>query len=154
MWHLLNFQKKLMIRHNKIYRMIGFFTYFHYFILFWGTIFWHNITEKYCMIWYLPEHNICRCYLTKTSIINLKEFTVDSINCFCWESNPSIGPQKYSLDSFNEYQPVGKTLLKDSQLSDFSQWYKVSFYSAILAGPNLDRKKGHIFTTCLSLNYY
>ena len=28
MWHLLNFQKNLMIRHNKIYKMIEFFTIF------------------------------------------------------------------------------------------------------------------------------
>ena len=42
--------KKLMIRHNKIYKMIEFFTYFHYFVLSWGTIFWHNITEKYFII--------------------------------------------------------------------------------------------------------
>ena len=34
-------------------------------------------------------------YLTKTSIINLKEITVDSMNCFGWESNLSITPQKY-----------------------------------------------------------
>ena len=26
MWHLLNFKKKLMISHNKIYKMIGVFT--------------------------------------------------------------------------------------------------------------------------------
>ena len=26
MWHLLNFKKKLMIRRNKIYKMIGVFT--------------------------------------------------------------------------------------------------------------------------------
>ena len=42
--------EKLMIRHNKIYKMIEFFTYFHYFVLSWGTIFWHNITEKYFII--------------------------------------------------------------------------------------------------------
>ena len=33
-------------------------------------------------------------YLTKTSIINLKEFTVNSINCIVWESNLSIRTQK------------------------------------------------------------
>ena len=33
-------------------------------------------------------------YLTETSIINLKEFTVDSITCTGWESNLSIRPQK------------------------------------------------------------
>ena len=49
-------------------------------------------------------------YLIKTSIINLKEFTVDSINCFGWESNPYIRPQKYCLHSFNEYKPVRKDL--------------------------------------------
>ena len=34
-------------------------------------------------------------YLTKTPIINLKEFTMDSINCIGigWESNLSIRPQ-------------------------------------------------------------
>ena len=63
-------------------------------------------------------------YLTKTSIINLKEFTVDSINCFGCESIPYIRPQKYCLDSFNEYKPVSKT---DSILSDFNRQCKVSF---------------------------
>ena len=33
-------------------------------------------------------------YLTKTSIINLKELTVNSINCIVWESNLSIRTQK------------------------------------------------------------
>ena len=66
-------------------------------------------------------------YLTKTSIINLREFTVDSINYFVWESNPSIRPQKYCMHSFNEYKPVRKTWLKDRILNDFSQQYKVSF---------------------------
>ena len=48
-------------------------------------------------------------YLTKTSIINLKEFTVDSINFIDWESNLSIRPQKYCLHSFNEHKPVKET---------------------------------------------
>ena len=48
-------------------------------------------------------------HLTKTSIINLKEFTVDSINCIRWESNLSIIPQRYCLHNFNEYKPVRKT---------------------------------------------
>ena len=34
-------------------------------------------------------------YLTKTSIINLKEFTVDSINYLGWESNLSIRPSRF-----------------------------------------------------------
>ena len=33
-------------------------------------------------------------YLTKTSIINLKEFTVNSEDCVVWESNLSIRTQK------------------------------------------------------------
>ena len=45
-------------------------------------------------------------YLTKTSIINLKEFTVDSIDNIGRESNLSIRPQKYCLHSFNEHKPV------------------------------------------------
>ena len=48
-------------------------------------------------------------YLTKTLIINLKEFSMDSINCTCWELNLSIRPQIYCLHSFNEYKPVRKT---------------------------------------------
>ena len=48
-------------------------------------------------------------YLTKTLIINLKESTVDSINCIDWEWNLSIRPQKYCLHSFNEFKSVRKT---------------------------------------------
>ena len=48
-------------------------------------------------------------YLTKPSLINLKEFTVDSINYIGWESNPSIRPQKSCLHSFNEHKPVRQT---------------------------------------------
>ena len=33
-------------------------------------------------------------YLTKTSVINLMEFTVNSIDCIVWESNLSIRTQK------------------------------------------------------------
>ena len=40
--------------------------------------------------------------LTKTSIINLKEFIVNSINCIDWESNLSITPQKDCLHSTNQ----------------------------------------------------
>ena len=42
----------------KIYKIIEFFTYFPYFILFWGTIFWHSIAEKYFMIWYSLEYSV------------------------------------------------------------------------------------------------
>ena len=42
-------------RKCKIYKTIEFFTCFHYFILFWGTIFWHSIAEKYFMIWFSLE---------------------------------------------------------------------------------------------------
>ena len=45
-------------------------------------------------------------YLTKTSTINLKQFTVDSINCIGWESNLSVRPQKHSLHSFNEHKSM------------------------------------------------
>ena len=40
---------------HKIYKMIEFFTYVYYFILFWKTIFWHSVTEKYFIIWNLLE---------------------------------------------------------------------------------------------------
>ena len=45
-------------------------------------------------------------YLTKTSIINLMEFTVDSKNYIGWESNLSIIPQKYRLRNFSEHKIV------------------------------------------------
>ena len=48
-------------------------------------------------------------YLTKNSVINLKEFTVDSINCIGWESNLSIRLQKCCLHSFNERKVVRET---------------------------------------------
>ena len=43
-------------------------------------------------------------YLSKTSTTNLKEYTVESINCIGWESNLPIRPQKICLHSFNEYK--------------------------------------------------
>ena len=54
------------------------------------------------------EYNIMQIfdYLTKTSIINLREFTVDSINFLGWEWNLSIRPQKCCIYSFNEHKPV------------------------------------------------
>ena len=36
-------------------------------------------------------------YLTKTSIINLREFAVNSINCIVWESNLSIKTKKKNV---------------------------------------------------------
>ena len=44
--------------------------------------------------------------LTKTSIINLMEFTVDSKGYIGWESNLSIIRQKYCLRSFSEHKTV------------------------------------------------
>ena len=40
-------------------------------------------------------------YLTKMSIINLKEFTVNSINYLGWESNLSIRAQNTACDICN-----------------------------------------------------
>ena len=51
------------------------FTWFYYFILFWGTTFLHNIVENFFMIW-------CSWF----DFINLKEFTLGSINYLIWES--------------------------------------------------------------------
>ena len=48
-------------------------------------------------------------YLTKTSIINLKEFTVNSIKCIVWESDLSMRTQKYCLPCFKEHKPVRET---------------------------------------------
>ena len=45
-------------------------------------------------------------YLTKTSIINLKEFTVDNVNYLGWELNLFSSLQKYSLQTLNEHKPV------------------------------------------------
>ena len=33
------------------------FTEFYFFISFWGTIFWHNIAEKYFVIWYSAKYS-------------------------------------------------------------------------------------------------
>ena len=48
-------------------------------------------------------------YLTKTSTNNLKQFSVDSINCIDWESNLSLRPQEYCLHNLNEHKPVRET---------------------------------------------
>ena len=45
-------------------------------------------------------------YLTKTSITNLKEFTVGIVNYLGWESDLTLVPQKYYLHSFTHYKPV------------------------------------------------
>ena len=111
---LKNFFKSLIkgnTKYTKSFSILLIFTYFHYFILFWGTIFWHRITETYLMIWYSLEYNIMKIfdYLTITSIINLKEVIVDSINYVGWELNLSIRPRKYYLHSFNKHKPVRET---------------------------------------------
>ena len=41
----------------RIYKRIEFATYFHYLILFWGTMFWHSIAEKYFTIWLSLGHS-------------------------------------------------------------------------------------------------
>ena len=48
-------------------------------------------------------------HLTKTSIINFKEVTVDRINYIGCESNISITRQKYYVLSFNEPKPPRET---------------------------------------------
>ena len=58
-------------------------------------------------------------YLTTASVINLKKFTVDSINYIGWESNFSIKPPRFYI--FNEHEPVREAYLKDGICSDFSQ---------------------------------
>ena len=48
----INFFESLIKGILKLRISFIFLTYFHYFILFWGTIFWDSIAEKYFMIWY------------------------------------------------------------------------------------------------------
>ena len=43
-------------------------------------------------------------YLTKTSIINLKEVIVESINYLGWELNLSIRPLRFFLNTFKKFQ--------------------------------------------------
>ena len=45
------------------------------------------MAEKYFMIWYSVKYIILKMfdYLTKTEVINLKKFTVDSLNYLGWE---------------------------------------------------------------------
>ena len=53
-WRKCNYFFKQLIKGNVKY--IKHFFAFRYFILFWETIFWHSIEEKYFMIWYSLEH--------------------------------------------------------------------------------------------------
>ena len=120
-----NFFKQLIkgnVKHTK-----NFYTYFH-FILFWGTMFWHSIVEKYFTIWYSLEYSIMWMfdYLTKTSIINLKKFIVESINDLGWEADLFIRPPRFF-----------KYCLEVSM--NTNQWERLSWktvYSIILANNN------------------
>ena len=57
----------------------------------------HIIAEKYFLIWYIPQSTAYAdgWFLTKTSIIDLKKFTLDIINYLGWESNLSIRPPRF-----------------------------------------------------------
>ena len=51
-------------------------------------------------------------YLTKTSIINLCEFAVNSINCIVWESNLSIKTKKKMSTQFQRTQTSQRDLVE------------------------------------------
>ena len=181
--HLLNFQKKKydmlytkmliylkrrkcnnlfkpVIKGNVKYKKsLNFFTYFHYFILFW-TILWHSIVEKYFMIWYSLEYSIMwKLDLTKTAIINLKEFIVKSINYLGWESNFFIRPPrslKYCLEvsmNTNQWERLCWKTAYSMILVNNIKW--VSSHLSGCGMAKLGSLGRGIFTTkCLSLNYY
>ena len=74
-------------------------------------------------------------YLTKTSIINLKEFIVESINYLGWESNLSIRPPRFF-----------KYCLEVSM--NTNQWERLSWktvYSIILARNNTKSVSSQLF---------
>ena len=74
-------------------------------------------------------------YLTKTSIINLKEFIVESINYLGWES-----------DLFTRPQGFFKSCLEVSM--NTNQWERLSWktaYSIILANNNLKWVSSQLF---------
>ena len=130
-----NFFKQLM-KGNVKYTKKN-YTSFHYFILFWGTIFWHSIDEKYFMIWYSLEYSIMQMfdYSTKILIITLREFTVESKNHLGWELDISTRPQgffKYCL----------KVSMNTSQ-SERLTWKTV--YSIILANNNTKWVSSQLF---------
>ena len=92
------------------------FTYFHYFTLFWGTIFWHSMTDNYFMIRYQVKNNIMYLfyYLTKAWVIKLIEFTVYlswEWNCFPLNHQDFC---KNHLHSFNMYKS-GRENLDEGQ---------------------------------------
>ena len=74
-------------------------------------------------------------YLTKTSVINLKEFIVESINYLGWESNLSIRPPRFF-----------KYCLEVSM--NTNQWERLSWktvYSIILANNNTKWVSSQLF---------
>ena len=80
-------------------------TYFHYFTLFWGTIFWHSMTDNYFMIRYQVKNNIMYLfyYLTKAWVIKLIEFTA----YLSWEWNClSIKPSRFLWKPSSQFQYV------------------------------------------------
>ena len=74
-------------------------------------------------------------YLTKTSIINLKEFILESINYLGWESNLSIRPPRF----VKHYLEVS---VNTNQLKRLS-WKTV--YSIILANNNTKWVSSQLF---------
>ena len=57
------------------------------------------------MTGYLLEFDIMQMsdYLTRTTIISLKEFTADRINNLGWESNLFMGPPRFFQVLFTQF---------------------------------------------------
>ena len=121
---------------------------FHYSVLFWETKFWHNLAEKYFIIWY-----------SWFGFINLKEFIVDSINYLGWESNFSIRPPRVFKILSTQFQWT-QTSERDLVERQHMQWFWATIQSQFLvnylyvAGPNLGHLEGDLIITSLFDNYY
>ena len=74
-------------------------------------------------------------YLTKNSIINLKEFIVESINCLGWESDLSIRPPRF-------FKYCVEVLVNTNQWEILS-WKTV--YSMILENNDIKRVSSQLF---------
>ena len=127
---------KQLIKGNVKYTK-SFYTSFHYFILFWGTTFWlqHRWRVLHDLIITRVQHYVDVWVFNKTSIINLKEFIVESINYLGWESDLSTRPPRFF-----------KYCLEVSM--NTNQWKRLSWktlYSMILPNNNAKWVSSQLF---------
>ena len=70
-------------------------------------------------------------YLTKTSFINLKQFTVDSINYIGWELNLSIRPKNtvYTVSmNTNQWERLSWKMTYSMILANNTKWVSIQLF--------------------------